>query len=116
MPALRRASELRQVEWTEAALRIIATKGLGASSARSLAAQVGLSRGAIFRHFVAHVVPVLESAYLAPVVMGTVQMLALSPAKARQREAEARAVLDNSLLALLRAPAGAPTSSRRRSP
>ena len=57
----------------------------------------------------------LPAETLAPIVMGTVQMLALSPSKARQRDAEARAVL-GSLLALLRSPAVAPTSSRKSSP
>jgi AcrR family transcriptional regulator len=47
----RRKSEDRQVELTDAALHIIATKGIAALSTRSLAAQVGLSTGAIFRHF-----------------------------------------------------------------
>jgi AcrR family transcriptional regulator len=51
MGELRRASEVRQVELTDAALHIIATKGITALSTRSLAAQIGLSSGAIFRHF-----------------------------------------------------------------
>ncbi|MBK8240668.1 MAG: TetR/AcrR family transcriptional regulator [Deltaproteobacteria bacterium] len=206
MGASRRGSEQRQVELTDAALRLVATKGIAALNTRSLAAEVGLSTGAIFRHFaslealleavVARVEAVLESTYpaadlppierlerfvvarstavgnqlgilrlvlseqfllalpksgsdrltscvektrafvlaclrdgqtsgelradlpaetLAPIVMGTVQMLALSPSKPRQREAEARAVL-GSLLALLRSPIVAPSSSRKRSP
>ena len=196
MGALRRTSEDRQLELTDAALHIIATKGIAALSTRSLAAQVGLSTGAIFRHFASLEALLDESTYppstlppverlerfiearstavgnqlgilrlvlseqfllalpksgstrlaacvqktrafvlecvregqaagdlradlpaetLAPIVMGTVQMLALSPSKARQRDVEARAVL-GSLLALLRSPAVAPTSSRKRSP
>jgi AcrR family transcriptional regulator len=199
MRGLRRASEDRQVELTDAALRIIATKGIAALTTRSLADEVGLSSGAIFRHFaslealldavVARVEAVLDSTYppptlppverlerfiearstavgsqlgilrlvlseqfllalpkrgsarlsacvqktrgfvldcvrqgqdsgalrgdlpaetLAPIVMGTVQMLALAPSKARQRDAEAHAVL-GSLLALLGSPAATPT-------
>ena len=206
MGELRRTSLDRQVELTDAALQIIATKGIAALSTRSLAAQVGLSSGAIFRHFasieglldavVARVESVLESTYpaptlppverlerfvearstavgnqlgilrlvlseqfllalpergsarlaacvrktqafvvecvregqkagalrgdlpaetLAPIVMGTVQMLALSTSKTRQRDAEARAVL-GSLLALLRSPTVAPSLSRKSSP
>ncbi|MBL8917241.1 MAG: TetR/AcrR family transcriptional regulator [Myxococcaceae bacterium] len=206
MGELRRASEERQVELTDAALRLVATKGIAALTTRSLAAEVGLSTGAIFRHFaslealleavVARVEAVLDSTYppadlppierlqrfilarsnavgnqlgilrlvlseqfrlalsksgsdrltgcvektrsfvlvclrdgqfsgelrddlpaetLAPIVMGTVQMLALSPSRPRQREAETRAVL-RSLLALLRSPAVAPQASRKRSP
>jgi hypothetical protein len=44
-----------------------------------------------------------------------VQMLALSTSKTRQRDAEARAVL-GSLLALLRSPPVAPSSSGKSSP
>lgn len=206
MGELRRASKQRQVELTDAALRLVASKGIAALTTRSLAAEVGLSTGAIFRHFasldalldavVARVEAVLESTYppgdlpaverlerfglarsiavgnqlgilrlvlseqfllalpksgshrltgcvektrsfvlaclrdgqrsgelrtdvpaetLAPIVMGTVQMLALSPSKPRQREAEARAVL-GSLLVLLRTPVVAPSANRKRSP
>jgi AcrR family transcriptional regulator len=206
MGEFRRASEVRQVELTDAALRIIATKGIAALSTRSLAEEIGLSTGAIFRHFasldallgavVERVEAVLEATYppptlppvarlerfvearsaavgdqlgilrlvlsdqfllalpkggsarlsacvgktrefvlacvregqaggdlrsdlsaetLAPIVMGTVQMLALSPLKGRQRDAEGRAVL-GSLLTLLRAPAVGPSSKRKKSP
>jgi AcrR family transcriptional regulator len=206
MPEQRRTSEDRQAELTSAALHIIATRGITALSTRTLAAEVGLSTGAIFKHFaslealldavVARVEAALESTYpapelppverlerflearstvvgkqpgilrlvlseqfllalpssgsarlaacvrktrafvlacvreaqsagelradlpaetLAPIIMGTVQMLALSASKARQHEANARAVLD-SLLALLRSPAVAHTSSRKSSP
>src|SRR5690606_7069734 len=45
----------------------------------------------------------LDAESLAPIVMGTMQMLALSTAKPRQRAAEAHAVMD-SLFTLLRAP------------
>jgi AcrR family transcriptional regulator len=206
MGEIRRTSEDRQIELTDAALHIIATQGITALSTRSLAAQVGLSTGAIFRHFasldalleavVARVEVVLEATYppptlppverlerfikarsaavgnhlgilrlvlseqfllalprsgstrlatcvqktrafvlecvlegqdagelradlpaetLVPIIMGTVQMLALSPSKARQRDAEARAVL-GSLLALLRSPAIPSPSNRKSSP
>lgn len=195
MGEVRRATDIRRVELIDAALHIIATKGIAALTTRTLAAEVGLSTGAIFRHFaslevlldavVARVEAVLDSTYpaptfpaverlerfidarstavgnqlgilrlvlseqfllalpksgsmrlaacvqktrafvleciregqnagelradlpaetLAPIVMGTVQMLALSPSKTRHRQAEARAVL-GSLLALLRCPA-----------
>lgn len=206
MGELRRTSSDRRIELTDAALHIVATKGIAALSTRQLAAQVGLSTGAIFRHFasldelldavVARVEAVLEATYppatvppverlerfiearstavghqlgilrlvlsdqfllalpdsgsarlaacvqktrafvveclregqdagelrgdlpaetLAPIVMGTVQMLALSSSKTRQRDAEARAVL-GSLLALLRSPPVAPSSSGKSSP
>jgi AcrR family transcriptional regulator len=51
MGELRRATEVRQLELADAALHIIATRGIAALSTRSLAEQVGLSSGAIFRHF-----------------------------------------------------------------
>lgn len=73
MGATRRTSEVRQGELTDAALHIIAAKGIASLSTRSLAEHVGLSSGAIFRHFasldalldavVARVETVLESTY-----------------------------------------------------
>lgn len=76
MAEQRKTSEIRQVELTDAALHIIATRGVTALSTRSLAAQVGLSSGAIFRHFasidalldavVGRVEAVLDSTYPPP--------------------------------------------------
>ena len=205
MAELRKASEVRKIELADAALHIIATKGIAALSTRSLAEQVGLSSGAIFRHFaslealldavVARVEAVLESTYppaalpplarlerfidarstavgkqlgilrlvlseqfllalpksgserlstcvektrafvaeclregqrggevradlsaeaLSPIVMGTIQMLAFSSVKARERALEAQSVR-NSLLTLLRPPAVTPTSRGKKS-
>ena len=205
MAEFRRSSEVRQVELTDAALHIIATRGITALSTRSLAEQVGLSSGAIFRHFasldalldavVARVEAVLDSTYpprelpaqerlqrfvearsaavgdqvgilrlvlseqfllalpkdgsarlsscvqktrnfvrtciregqeagqfrtdvdanaLAVVVMGTIQMLALSTAKSRRRVTEAQAVRDG-LVALLQPPARTRSKSRKKS-
>lgn len=202
----RRTSEVRQAELTDAALHLIATQGITALSTRNLAAHVGLSTGAIFRHFaslealldavVARVEAVLEATYpaaalppserlerfiearstavgnqlgilrlvlsdqfllalpkagsarlaeavqrtrafvleclregqrtgelradlpaetLVPIVMGTIQMLALSTSKAKQRDAEARAV-QSSLLALLRSAATEPSPDRKHRP
>ncbi|HSN30495.1 MAG TPA: TetR/AcrR family transcriptional regulator [Kofleriaceae bacterium] len=51
MRTTRRSSEVRQVELVDAALHIIATRGIAALTTRSVAEQVGLSTGAIFRHF-----------------------------------------------------------------
>lgn len=69
----RRSSHDRQVELTDAALDIIATHGIAALTTRRLAAQVGLTSGAIFRHFasiealldavVSRVEAVLEAGY-----------------------------------------------------
>jgi len=203
MGKIRRTSEVRQLELIDAALHIIATKGIAALSTRSLASEVNLSTGAIFRHFasldalldavVTRVEAVIQSTYPSPtlppverlarfiearstavgkepgilrlvvskqfhlalpkggsarlmacvqktrafvldclregqesgelrtdqpaenlaiIVMGTVQMLAVAPSKARQREAEMQAVL-GSLLALLRQPAVPPSPRRK---
>ena len=205
MAEFRRSSAVRQVELTDAALHIIATRGITALSTRSLAEQVGLSSGAIFRHFaslevlldavVARVEAVLDSTYpsrelpaqerlqrfvearsaavgdqvgilrlvlseqfllalpkdgsarlsscvqktrnfvrtciregqeagqfrtdvdanaLAVVVMGTIQMLALSTAKSRRRVTEAQAVREG-LVALLQPPARTRSKSRKKS-
>lgn len=204
MGAVRRTSEVRQAELTDSALHIIATKGIAALNTRSLAQQVGLSSGAIFRHFpsidalldavVSRVEALLESTLpdaslppverlalfietrsaavgdqlgilrlvlsdqfllalphdgagrlthcvqttrkflqdclregqtsgalrsdlsvetLVPIVMGTVQMMALSGAKGAQRRAEASAVL-HGLLTLLRHPSPAASTVKKR--
>ncbi|MBL9015793.1 MAG: TetR/AcrR family transcriptional regulator [Myxococcales bacterium] len=73
MGELRRPSRVRRVELVDAALHIIATRGITALSTRSLAEQVDLSTGAIFRHFatlqdlleavVVRVEAVLEASY-----------------------------------------------------
>jgi AcrR family transcriptional regulator len=51
MAELRRSTEARQAELIDAALHIIATRGIAALTTRSLAEHVGLTGGAIFRHF-----------------------------------------------------------------
>lgn len=51
MPQRRRDTETRQAELVEAALEVIARQGVAALTTRSLAAEVGLTTGAIFRHF-----------------------------------------------------------------
>ncbi|MFO0567948.1 MAG: TetR/AcrR family transcriptional regulator [Polyangiaceae bacterium] len=51
MAELRKRSEDRQVELVDAAVRLIGTKGIAALSTRNLADAVGLSTGAIFKHF-----------------------------------------------------------------
>ena len=101
--ALRRTSEDRQIELTDAALHIIATKGITALSTRSLAAEVGLSTGAIFRHFaslealldavVARVEAVLESTY-PPSTLPAVERL--------ERFIEARSTAVGNQLGILR--------------
>lgn len=47
----RRSTGERRAEIADAALRIIATRGIAALSTATLAAEVGLTTGALFRHF-----------------------------------------------------------------
>lgn len=73
MSEQRRPTEVRKAELTDAALHIIGSRGIAALSTRALAEHVGLSSGAIFRHFasldalldavVARVEGVLEATY-----------------------------------------------------
>jgi AcrR family transcriptional regulator len=47
----RRSTEERQEEIADAALRILATRGLGALTVSALAKELGLTGGALYRHF-----------------------------------------------------------------
>jgi AcrR family transcriptional regulator len=47
----RQSTEIRQIEIAEAALKIIASSGLREFTVSSLAAEVGIAEGTIFRHF-----------------------------------------------------------------
>lgn len=51
MGATRQPTTVRRGELVSAALELIATRGIASLGTRSLAAQVGLSSGAIFKHF-----------------------------------------------------------------
>lgn len=51
MVAQRRATQDRRIEIADAALRIIATRGIAELSTRAVAEAVGLTTGAIFRHY-----------------------------------------------------------------
>ena len=76
MSEARRPTTVRQSELVAAALDIIATRGIAALTTRALAERVGLSTGAIFKHFaslealllavVAHVAEVLASTFPDP--------------------------------------------------
>ncbi|MBK6535058.1 MAG: TetR family transcriptional regulator [Deltaproteobacteria bacterium] len=61
MADLRRSTEVRQVELTDAALHIIATRGIAALTTRSLAEQVGLSSGDIFPSLPASIDALIEA-------------------------------------------------------
>jgi AcrR family transcriptional regulator len=47
----RRSTEVRQAEIADAALRLIATRGIGALTVAALAKEIGLTGGALYRHF-----------------------------------------------------------------
>lgn len=99
----RRSTEDRQVELADAALTIIATKGIAALTTRSLAAEVGLSTGAIFKHFssldalldavVGRVESVLEATFPDP---------SLPPRERLERFVEARSSAVGKQLGILR--------------
>ena len=103
MSDTRRPSDVRQVELVDAALHLIATRGIAALTTRSLAEQVGLSSGAIFRHFpsleavleavVSRVEVVLDSTYPEP---------ALPPAEKLERFIEARSTAVGKQVGILR--------------
>jgi len=99
----RLTSELRQVELVDAALHIIATRGITSLTTRSLAEHVGLTSGAIFRHFasldalldavVGRVEVVLESTFPSP---------DLPPRERIVRFVEARSAAVGSQIGMLR--------------
>lgn len=76
MTTARRKTDIRKSELVAAALDIISTHGIRALTTRSLAERVGLSTGAIFKHFVSldallvgvveHVAQVLASTFPDP--------------------------------------------------
>lgn len=103
MVEVRRSSEVRQVELTDAALRIIATKGISALTTRGLAAEVGLSSGAIFRHF-ASLDALLEAvvARVETVLDATYPPRTLPPAERLERFIEARSTAVGNNLGILR--------------
>ncbi len=91
MKQARRPSETRQAELVEAALGIIARRGVSALTTRSLADAVGLTTGAIFRHFTS--LDALLGAVVARVEVvldGTYPPAGLPPLERLQRFVEAR--------------------------
>ncbi len=87
----RRSTGDRQVELADAALRIIATRGIAALTTRNLAEEVGLTTGAIFRHF-ASLDALLDavSKRVEEVLEGTYPSAALPPIERLDRFIEAR--------------------------
>ncbi len=103
MAEARRTSEVRQVELTDAALHIIATRGIAALSTRSLAEQVGLSTGAIFRHYPS-LAALLEAevARVESVLDETYPPAGLPPRERLERFIEARCAAVGNQLGILR--------------
>ncbi len=103
MGTRRRASEVRQVELTDAALHIIATQGIAALNTRSLAAQVGLSTGAIFRHS-ASLEALLDAvvARVEAVIASTYPPRSVPPLERLERFMETRSTAVGDQLGILR--------------
>lgn len=99
----RRTTEVRQAELTDAALHIIASRGIAALSTRALAEHVGLSSGAIFRHF-ASLDAVLDAvvARVEGVLEATYPPAELSGRERLERFMEARSTAVGSQVGLLR--------------
>lgn len=103
MAETRRSTEDRQAELIDAALRIIATRGITALSTRALAAEVGLSTGAIFRHFAtldALLVGVVER--VEAVLAATYPSAELAPLARLDAFVEARSTAVGNQLGILR--------------
>ena len=103
MTERRRATEDRQVELTDAALRIIATQGIAALTTRRLAAEVGLTTGAIFRHF-ASLDALLDAvvARVEAVLAATFPQATLPPLAQLEQFIIARSAVVGSQLGILR--------------
>ena len=103
MSKLRRTTLDRQAELTDAALHIIATQGVAALTTRSLAAHVGLSSGAIFRHF-ASLEALLEAVVtrVEAVLDATYPAASLPPVERIERFVEARSTAVGSQPGILR--------------
>lgn len=99
----RRASEVRQIELVDAALHIIATRGIAELTTRSLALHVGLSSGAIFRHF-ASIEALLDAVVsrVEAVLESTYPPATLPPLERLERFVEARSTTVGNQLGILR--------------
>lgn len=103
MGHLRRSSTKRRAELTDAALHIIATRGVVALSTRSLAERVGLTGGAIFRHF-ASLDDLLDAVVtrVEEVLDATYPLATLPPLERLERFIEARSATVGGQVGILR--------------
>jgi len=82
----RETTDIRQEQIKKAVLEIIAEEGLHNISTRNLAKKIGLSEGAIFRHFTTKrdiIKGIMED--VANDLIGTLRSIVLSPAKAEDK-------------------------------
>jgi TetR/AcrR family transcriptional regulator len=99
----RRPTEERRAELVDAALHIIATRGITALSTRTLAGHVGLTSGALFRHF-----PTLDALLVGvvdrveAVLDATYPPAGLPPVERLDRFVEARSTAVGERLGILR--------------
>lgn len=103
MARARKDTRTRRVELTDAALRIIATRGVTALTTRSLADEVGLTTGAIFKHFEsldALLVAVVERVEV--VLDATFPPAGLPPRERLARFVEARSAAVGAQLGIMR--------------
>lgn len=99
----RRSSAVRQAELIDAALAIIANQGIAALTTRSLAERVGLTTGAIFRHF-ASIDAVLDAvaARVESVLDATYPPADLEPRERLERFVAARSAAVGQQVGILR--------------
>ncbi len=103
MGRARRTSSDRRLELVDAALQIIATQGIASLNTRSLATHVGLSSGAIFKHF-ASIEALLDAvvARVEAVLDATYPPASLPPVERLRTFVEARSTAVGNQLGILR--------------
>lgn len=103
MPTSRRTTEERRAELADAALEIIETRGIVELTTRSLADAVGLTTGAIFRHFDSlDALLVAVADHVGDLLDATYPPVALSPIERLARFIEARSTVVGDRAGVLR--------------
>lgn len=103
MPTPRRPTEHRRAEIAEAALHLIATRGIAELSTRQVAEAVGVTAGALFRHFASFdeiLCAVAER--VEEILRGTYPPEGLSPVERLERFIDARAATVGKNVGILR--------------
>jgi len=87
----RKTTDVRRIESADAALHVVATRGIAALSTRVLADEVGLTTGALFKHFPSREALLLGMAErVDDLVQATYPDEALPPRERLERLAQAR--------------------------